>query len=151
MEDTVLHEIGFWHEPGSGRLAADPRRLVRPHWAADERTRLMAYLRAGAQVGAYMGTSYCRFGCGGAAPRLGCRDLSDGVWLWPDGLVHYLEVHDVALPEEFLAHARANDFRIPAVDVTTLAVTEEDRLARSAVKWEAWVSDNGGVLPKGAT
>ncbi len=28
--------------------------------------------------------------------------LSDGVWLWPDDLIHYVEEHSVALPQEFL-------------------------------------------------
>ena len=28
--------------------------------------------------------------------------LSDGVWLWPDELVHYVEQHAVALPKKLL-------------------------------------------------
>ena len=43
----------------------------------------------------------------------GWVELSDGVWLWPDGLAHDVEAHGVRLPDEFVAHAAARDFRPP--------------------------------------
>jgi hypothetical protein len=43
----------------------------------------------------------------------GRLDLSDGVWLWPEGLAHYVEAHGVRLPDEFVAYAVARDFRVP--------------------------------------
>ena len=38
---------------------------------------------------------------------MGCSDLSDGVWVWPEGLHHYLESHQLILPEEFVHHVQA--------------------------------------------
>jgi hypothetical protein len=35
---------------------------------------------------------------------MGSSDLTDGTWLWPEGLAHYVRKHDVVLPEEFIAH-----------------------------------------------
>lgn len=31
--------------------------------------------------------------------------MSDGTWLWPEGLSHYVREHGVVLPEEFVVHA----------------------------------------------
>ena len=44
---------------------------------------------------------------------IGCLELSDGVWLWPEGLAHYVDVHGVRLPDEFVNYAAARDFRAP--------------------------------------
>jgi hypothetical protein len=33
---------------------------------------------------------------------MGSRDLTDGIWIWPEGLVHYVETHHLALPAEFM-------------------------------------------------
>ena len=35
--------------------------------------------------------------------------MTDGVWLWPEGLYHYVEDHNVRLPKEFISHIRLND------------------------------------------
>jgi len=33
---------------------------------------------------------------------MGCGDITDGVWVWPEGLGHYVGVHGVRLGEEFV-------------------------------------------------
>jgi hypothetical protein len=33
---------------------------------------------------------------------VGSSELTDGYWVWPEGLIHYVEVHGVSLPEDFL-------------------------------------------------
>jgi hypothetical protein len=43
----------------------------------------------------------------------GFREQSDGVWLWPEGLAHYVEKHGIRLPDEFVEHAAAREFRPP--------------------------------------
>jgi len=35
---------------------------------------------------------------------MGELEMSDGIYVWPDGLAHYIEEHNVRLPEEFVAH-----------------------------------------------
>jgi hypothetical protein len=35
---------------------------------------------------------------------MGSWDLTDGTWVWPQGLSHYVEVHGIVLPEEFMSH-----------------------------------------------
>jgi len=36
--------------------------------------------------------------------EMGSSDLTDGVYVWPEGLVHYVEKHNVRLPTEFVKH-----------------------------------------------
>jgi hypothetical protein len=48
----------------------------------------------------YMGFSTCRV-CG---KHLGCSDRTDGEWVWPDELSHYLRAHNVRLPDDFIEH-----------------------------------------------
>jgi len=35
----------------------------------------------------------------------GVTPLTDGVWFWPAGLIHFVERYNVRLPEEFVEHA----------------------------------------------
>ncbi len=64
----------------------------------------------------YLGLSYCRFDCGQRG--LGSADLTDGTWVWPEGLWHYVDVHSVRLPDEFIQHAAASDFEVLQSRVT---------------------------------
>lgn len=88
--------------------------LVDPRWSADERQMVATYLNAGLTYETYRGHSHCRFGChNDSDEHLGARDFTDGVWVWPEGLGHYVDVHSVRLPGEFLAHVAENNFRMP--------------------------------------
>jgi hypothetical protein len=97
MEDPYLH----------------PEVLIDPDWEREDRPRLVAYLRSGASIMEYLGYSYCRFLCGAPGREMGGSELSDGVWLWPEGLAHYVEEHLIRLPGELVEHARRNNFQIP--------------------------------------
>ncbi|MCH7869688.1 MAG: hypothetical protein IH881_18490 [Myxococcales bacterium] len=44
---------------------------------------------------------------------MGCAELSDGVWIWPEGLAHYVACRELVLPNEFVEHARAHGFQAP--------------------------------------
>ena len=48
----------------------------------------------------YMGHSFCRI----CHKDLGCSDRTDGEWVWPDELSHYLLEHKVRLPDEFIKY-----------------------------------------------
>lgn len=96
----MLRLIGYW----KGSLRDEypfpqEMRVEYPPGLGDE---LAAYLESGAVFEQFRGTSWCRFGC--PEPN-GSRELSDGRWVWPEGLVHYVRRHPVALPEEFVREA----------------------------------------------
>jgi hypothetical protein len=61
-----------------------------------------------------MGYSFCRFECGIPNNAMGDSDLSDGEWLWPEGLAHYVERHSVRLPDEFIQTMRSHSWQVPA-------------------------------------
>ncbi|MEU8103997.1 hypothetical protein AB0C18_09750 [Nonomuraea muscovyensis] len=71
----------------------------------DEQGRLLVvnYLENGMGHMDWMGISMCRF-CG---QHNGASDFTDGVYVWPEGLSHYLKEHGVRLPSEFVAHVMA--------------------------------------------
>jgi hypothetical protein len=43
---------------------------------------------------------------------MGSQDLTDGVWVWPEGLAHYVSAHSVRLPEMFLEQARNHRYKV---------------------------------------
>jgi hypothetical protein len=44
---------------------------------------------------------------------VGVLELSDGKWVWPQGLDHYVRAHKIRLPDEFVTYAASQNFRIP--------------------------------------
>jgi len=130
----VLHLIGYWWSPWARELPhpADHRLAG---WGGSERPQLVSYLKIAPIVQMFFGTSYCRFECGEA--NMGSIERSDGVWIWPDGLAHYVERHDVRLPDEFLAHVRRNRFDSSSFRFEYL----RDPSPRTSLqKWLAWSS-----------
>lgn len=106
----TLRAIGYWYsdrDPSLPRL----QDLVDPTWETAAREAMIDYLERGVVVSVSLGTSLCRI-CGKGTG--GCEQ-SDGVFIWPDGLVHYLREHAVRLPDEF---AREVGERIAALEMT---------------------------------
>lgn len=100
-----LKKVGYWKDIKSVFAFdnfPDPRKLVDPSWSRDEREVISIYLDAGKTHETWMGYSYCRFNCG--THLSGSRDLTDGHYVWPEDLSHYLREHSVRLPREFLEH-----------------------------------------------
>ena len=100
-----------------------------PHattWDPDIKARVLKHLRRGTVKHSWCGYSTCRI-CGAA---LGSTCLTDGEWIWPDGLDHYVKEHDVALPAEFIAHA----LKSKAIRVDIVLMTEDDPEATVADK-----------------
>ncbi len=107
----VLKGIGYWcQEPGrdSGEALPDPTRLPPHSWDVELKRTVMTYLRSCHDLGAFCGYSWCRFRCGVSDSEMGATHYTDGVYLWPEGLVHYVGQHDVPLPEAFIQNAEAN-------------------------------------------
>ncbi|HMW59246.1 MAG TPA: hypothetical protein PK881_06650 [Leptospiraceae bacterium] len=54
----------------------------------------------------------CYF-CGSDLGNASCL-RSDGIWLWENGLDHYVLEHAIRLPDTFVAHIEEREFRPPA-------------------------------------
>lgn len=92
--------LGFWVKPGFEHLP-NPADLADPRWPQPESRRVADYLDRGQIAAVYDGESPCRL-C--PSPN-GSRERTDGTYLWPEGLSHYVLEHGVRLPAEFLRHA----------------------------------------------
>ena len=102
MDSPYLRAIGFWNGPYSPDGWPDIEDFIDPEWDVDERDFVLAYLNHGVLARVYMGYSTCRL-CGKADN--GDSEYSDGTFVWPSGLAHYVESHAVRLPREFVKHA----------------------------------------------
>lgn len=124
-ERSNLKTVGYWRNDPLADLPdhldlPHPKDFVDPQWDIEERQKVMRYLDNGYICLQCMGPSWCRMGC--KSVWMGSHDFTDGTWMYPEGYVHYLDVHGVRPPEDFLEHIRANEYTMP--------VFSEDRIKR---------------------
>jgi hypothetical protein len=94
--------IGYWQGPLAQDGYPDVRDFIDVGVAAERRAELSTYLRSGTTFVASAGFSVCRI-CG---VDNGSTELTDGEnFVWPQGLAHYVEMHDVWLPDDVAAAA----------------------------------------------
>lgn len=102
MSQRVLRVIGYWQDPSAPKARPDVRDFVDPGIDPEQRAAVATYLRSGTVFVAAAGFSTCRI-CGIVN---GSTELTDGKhFVWPQGLAHYVEVHDVRLPDDVTAIA----------------------------------------------
>lgn len=126
-----LKSVGYW-KPSYTQMAVkpedsfpDPRLLTQCEWRPLDRQLVLGYLRSGRTFAQWRGLSYCRFHCGVSDSQMGSRCLTDGIWVWPEGLPHYIEHHQVYLPTEFVRTMRRRGWKIP--EQKNRPATETDR------------------------
>jgi hypothetical protein len=109
----TLIAVGFWHVDGEKDEFPLAQSLVGEPYAPDLCEGICRYLESGATFMSWRGFSSCRFRCGIYDGEMGSSELSDGRWVWPEGLPHYVRAHHIRLPEEFLQTMRAANWTIP--------------------------------------
>jgi hypothetical protein len=115
LVDPDLTAVGYWRSDEQPDLPR-PEQFVGT-LQEELRDNLSRYLASGVEFADWMGYSHCRFACGTPDRAMGNRDLTDGVWVWPEGLSHYVCVHSVMPPKEFLQHAARQAWKIGQVTV----------------------------------
>src|SRR3954453_22040451 len=130
--------IGYWHDDEEGTIhLPHPQPLVDPTWEQSRHADIVTYLKRGHPYRLARGLSYCRLGCKGIRLQRtpvegvearvdefgwyqtetemsnGSAEMCDDVWCWPEGLAHYVEVHQIRLPDDFVAHAASHRFEPP--------------------------------------
>lgn len=135
---SKLETLGWWFDDRVPGSLPRPQLLVSP-WQPGERAAVQAYLRAGQALVTYMGRSHCRFACG--ERNMGSTDLTDGIFVWPAGLVHYVERHDVRLPEHFVAHVLAR-----SAVMAPFELPEESFGLYDTGPWLRWARAQGACL-----
>ncbi len=136
-----LIAIGYWNDGSDGCSLHNPQEFVDSRGSVALRESIFHYLQGGRSGAQYLGYSWCRFDCGIDETKMGSADLTDGVWIWPEGLAHYVACHDVRLPAEFIEHARANGFQTPT------PVFEDDAVGDFDF-WIEWCDSNTNGDPE---
>jgi len=137
----VLKGIGFWGDRWEWVPLPHPAELRHLTWEPTEKEKIVRYLKSGVPIGIHFEYSTCRFPDGPPDREMGCRDFTDGVWAWPEGLSIYVDRYDTMLPEAFRDHARLNQYRIPSEsDFDDLELYQISVLAW--VEWTARVRSN---------
>jgi hypothetical protein len=142
----VLNLIGYWASPWYGPDAGpgwpDPRDVIGP-WDAADRQAIIHYLQGGIVFEAYKGFSLCRI----CQVMLGSCELTDGRWAWPEKLEHYVEAHDVQLPPEFVAFARASAWSIPTAVKRVFALPRRPPVILRPDAWLDWAATAAPARP----
>lgn len=99
-----LIKIGFWYSEKEPTLPM-PVENSSKSFSKQDRQKIIAYLNDAETKASYRGWSDCRLcGC-----MNGSSEKTDGEFLWPSGLTHYFEKHNVELPESLIKKILSND------------------------------------------
>ncbi|UWE13341.1 hypothetical protein [Actinacidiphila bryophytorum] len=113
----MIKRAGFYQETSGPDAAGDApslRDAVRDTGPWDEDS-VIAYLESALEVYSTMGAE--RDALTGDKWIAGAGSLlTDGTWIWPIDLAHYVRRHHAALPPEFLEHIRSRSYTVPLVD-----------------------------------
>jgi hypothetical protein len=69
---------------------------------------------------------------------MGSRDLTDGAWVWPEALAHYVDRHAVTLPEQFVTHAISSGWGELGLDKMTRAAATINEVSDEI--WIQWAA-----------
>jgi len=98
--------IGYWYSDREPHLP-HPRKFQDPNWDEAEKQMVLKHLKCAQPAIRWRGFSSCRFECGVAWEKMGSMCMTDGNFIFPEGLVHYIEEDDVRLPQEFVDHVKS--------------------------------------------
>jgi hypothetical protein len=104
--------IGYWIESLRDLDYYPPQEFV-ADLPLQFRNKIADYLDRGLIFRTYCGVSWCRFFCD---YPMGNRELTDGYWVWPEDLSHYVRDHSVLLPSEFVCHVESNPVLVSKED-----------------------------------
>ena len=96
MHKRTLIAIGYWFSYAEPELPK-PQDFIDTTIGSTEKKQLIDYLRNGKRLHEWMGFSRCRFGCKLPVNEIGNACLTDGIYIWPEGLPHYIIEHHVCL------------------------------------------------------
>lgn len=138
MEKLKL--IGFWAESKVPSQLPHPRNFVQPGWEAEHKQSIVNYLRQGLFVAGSWDYATNRFEDGRFEKEMGSALLSDGVYLWPEGLAIYVDAYDVRLPDEVVDHMKAQKFTMPEHLL-------KDAIGDDCEFWESWARNAQRMNP----
>src|SRR5215211_1156339 len=115
---TELQRTGFFREMPHGEPTDPSLAEARSAAAGPHEDRIAAYLEAGHVYVATPGYTRDVFD---GSQRIGpAHYLTDGRYLWPGDLAHYVRTYHVRVAAPFVEHMMASGWKVPSdVDVST--------------------------------
>ena len=148
-----LKPLGFWrkeNEDCGESIVSSPTPFLEwptrqvPKYSAPLTAVLLRYITLYSFIESWeLGYSFCRHACAEAKENvieMGCTTLTDGVWVWPEGLAHYLHRHNVKLPEDFVLHVLCTVHAAAGGTGDQVCSIQDARI-------EEWVRDMEALLP----
>lgn len=128
-----LIAIGYWNSKFYGE-----ERFIYPQELAtdtisNDMVKLSKYISEGMPAIAWAGCAGCRI----CDETLGTCCLTDGVYIWPQKLEHYILKHKIILPEEFINHAKNNKWKVKKTHFKGLY---DGRIEE--IFWISWCQNN---------
>ncbi len=111
---TLLMPLGFFRELRHGDPDGPSLEELAGAGNAADTDMLVAYLRDGAALIVSPGLVSDVLS-GDETPVCERHIVTDGVWVWPLDVAHYVEKRDVGLPLEFLEHVQRVSYKIPHI------------------------------------
>ena len=132
MNNDRLKIIGYWHSLSEPDFP-DPANFIDDLRDNSVKEYTLKYLRAGIKTNAiHLGSSWCRFRCGNQ--NLGSAEYTDGQYVWPEGLQHYVEHHNLRLPQIILDKI---------LNIPIPATVDLDDNKSSNIDYEWWKQQKG--------
>ena len=116
---------------GRPTIAPERRMITDP----EEKRKIRGYLQSGTVLQAFAGRAPDMFDPdrGNVVPA---NTLTDGTWVWQDGIVYYLDKYDLAPEPEFLEHIVAAGYQCPEVPQSRLEIA-----GRALMEWQRITAD----------
>lgn len=134
-----MRYIGKWIQSLKDTEHPPPHELV-VEYDVETRTKVIWYLNHGHVLHKSLGHAWCLFRCDYEEAYF---ERTDGTWVWPCDLSHYVETHNIRLPGEFISNAVASD-NLPAFE----EVWHTRDIDFSY--WRRWCDDNRSGSLRGA-
>jgi hypothetical protein len=123
---TKLKAVVHFREFPFGTIADPSMRqfMAKDPW--EHQAEVLAYLRSGHVLGLPMSADLPDWfdPSARANPAIesghkgGVTPMTDGVWFWPAGLIHFIEKYNVRVPQEFIDHAASHAWRVDRASVS---------------------------------
>jgi len=147
MNKYFINQIGYWSD--QYEKGVTPAYLC-GKYDPQIKEKIVSYLKSGIRGTEFLGYARCRFECEYSnTSQLGNTDMTDGNWMWPEGLSHYVDKHNLLLPPKFLDHMKENNYRFPIVDPAFIKLYQHGdnpsslKVTGSNKLWETWLKEMG--------
>ncbi|MEK6833229.1 MAG: hypothetical protein AABY32_04225 [Nanoarchaeota archaeon] len=133
MKDELkLNRVGYWngyYEKNNKYIW--PQEIISKN-KIENKDKIVQYLSKGSDAICWRGFAGCRI----CDTLLGTRCLSDGTWIWPQRLEHYIIEHNIVLPEEFINYMEESNWEPKSINIENIHINSDDTF------WIKWCEEH---------